>query len=178
MNLNRLRHAVPALLILLLVFSACNKSDEPVTPSDTTTPAGKLTAATECKIFLVSNVTSPDPKSESCLVFSFNAEKGLLMLRHINAGFNCCPGKLSADITVVDNIITIREMEEVADCRCDCLYDLDFEIENLAPGNYRIVIVEPYLSDTDTAIDFEVDLAKTPSGRHCVPRCCYPWGLY
>jgi len=168
---------LPIILSLCFLCPACSEDEDGVTPDAGGTPAGQLTSATDCKTFNGPAVESFLSSSESCVEYQYDAEEKKLYLKHVNAGFNCCPGVLSATISVSENIITIAENEEAAQCHCNCLYDLTFVIMDLDPGAYRIVMVEPYRHADDPALSFLVDLTTEPSGQNCVPRAHYPWGL-
>lgn len=167
----------PIIASLVFLAPACSEDDEGITPDDGETPAGRLTSATDCKTFNDPAVESILSSSESCVEYNYDAANKTLFLKHVNAGFNCCPGTLSANITLVENIITIAESEQEAACHCNCLFDLTFEITDLKPGAYRIVMVEPYLHDDDPALSFLLDLTTEPNGNVCVPRVHYPWGI-
>jgi hypothetical protein len=110
---------------------------------------------------------------EDCLEYSYDGQK--LILKHINAGFNCCPGHINADIAVNGRIISITESEQEAGCFCLCLFDLDIEVSNLKPGEYTILVYEPYIDDEDEPLEFTVQLISGTSGRYCLQRNYYPW---
>jgi hypothetical protein len=55
---------------------------------------------------------------------------------------------------------------------CECLYDLDIQVNDLPPGTYGIK-----LSGSLGGLDVHVDLVAEPSGSYCEPRDRYPWGL-
>jgi hypothetical protein len=109
--------------------------------------------------------------------YTYDGESTLL-LKHINAGFNCCPDEIIANITIEGNLITIEEDEslESGGCDCICLFDLDLEITNLQPGEYTIKVIELYVFPDDEPLEFTVDLSSSPSGIYCVERTIYPWG--
>ena len=168
---------LPHLTIVLAIILCASCSDGGDGPVVVDPASGTLIHASSCKQSDTIPRFGKGSTSESCVEFSFNPQTSTLHLRHINAGFNCCPGELSASITVDKGIITITEKEREAACRCNCLYDLEFVINNLSAGTYRIVVMEPYLPAGADALDFMVELAKTPSGSHCVVRTGYPWGM-
>ncbi len=115
---------------------------------------------------------------EDCIEFNYDGESKL-NLKHINAGFNCCPLEVIADISIDGNLITITE-DEIYDtlgpCACLCLFDVEYEIINLPPGNYDIKVFGMYLWEDDDSLVFSVNLGATPSGEYCVTRDHYPWG--
>jgi hypothetical protein len=139
--------------------------------------AGIVTGYSGCKTYdgtALAGLLRPDM---SCVNYSYDGS-GVLTLNHENAGFNCCPSQLLADFAFDDNTITITEREvlDQGGCLCLCLFDLDMQILNLPPGQYHVVVVEPYLSGNDQPIDFMIDLSSATSGAHCVERTQYPWG--
>ena len=70
----------------------------------------------------------------------------------------------------------IEEKEEAAQCDCNCLYDLEIEIEGVEEQSYQINVFEPYALD-QAKLSFSIDLKSEPSGSFSVIRKIYPWGL-
>ena len=60
-------------------------------------------------------------------------------------------------------------------CHCLCLFDLEYQINKLPPGEYYIIISQPYLNEGDDILQFPMNLGTSPSGRYCVDRNHYPW---
>jgi len=164
-------------LLFAVVLTACNEQDPGTDPDPTVTPSAQLIAATDCKEFDGSALAAASSSSESCVQFIYDPGKQELRLTHVNAGFNCCPGQLSIETRIDAGIISVFEKEREAGCYCDCLYDLDIVIRNLAPARYRIVFIEPYRHPDDAELSFIMDLRSETSGTNCVPRTHYPWGI-
>jgi hypothetical protein len=149
-------------------------------PPPCTTPSGSLLDYFGCKP--VRTGSSPDSitSDQDCLEYQYDGE-GTFLLNHINAGFNCCPSNLTADITIQDNVISITEYEHfdtTGPCYCLCLFDVNYQIDNLPPGEYTIEVIELYLEEGDEPLEFTVDLPAFPySGSYCVTRDHYPWGF-
>ncbi|MFA5420089.1 MAG: hypothetical protein WC341_16675, partial [Bacteroidales bacterium] len=59
-------------------------------------------------------------------------------------------------------------------CKCNCLYDLDIEINGIDAKIYQVEFIEPY-SDEQEKIIFELDLTMEKEGSYCVTRKQYPW---
>jgi len=137
-------------------------------------PVGRLVGRTGCKSFGAA-ATVPTSDRE-CVEYDYDG-RSVLRLKHVNAGFNCCPGTISADFLVAGGEIRIKEKEASSLCDCDCLYDLDYEFVGLARGVYTISVVGPYQPEGDPPLEFLVDLAGSPSGSFCVERTRYPWGF-
>ena len=90
------------------------------------------------------------------------------------------PDEILADIGIQGNVITIQEDESLepgGGCDCLCLFDMDYRIDNLPPGEYVIRVYGMYLLGAEI-LEFTVDLASSPSGTHCVYRDHYPWGIW
>jgi len=112
----------------------------------------------------------------SCSEYLFDKENNKLTLKHINAGFNCCPDSLYCIVELKSDTILIQEFEKSAPCRCNCLYDLDIEIGSVDLKKYQIKFIEPYVADHNELL-FEIDLTKNSTGSYCVTRKQYPWGV-
>jgi len=111
-----------------------------------------------------------DPKPESsCIRYSYDGDS-VLTIKHLNAGFNCCPESFSTDIEVKGDSLIIREGEMKAGCRCNCLFNLDILVKNLPPDTYHVRFKEPYVENSLQQLVFDLDLKKVPEGEFCVTR--------
>jgi hypothetical protein len=158
----------------LVTIGGCKKSEE-VQPL----PAGALLETNGCKQFLA-NASGPldefaPGQHEDCIEYQYDGTNKLV-LSHINAGFNCCPGEITAEIDFNSSLITITEREQMQDCRCLCLFDLDYEVINLARGVYTLRIIEPYVDGGDQVLELTLELLSATSGTFCLQRNYYPWG--
>jgi len=145
-------------------------------PAPCSPPTGFMVDYYGCKEFGKGVVIDSTPLDQDCMEYEYDGES-VLLLKHVNAGFNCCP-EIAAAITIEDNIITIEEIEISGDCDCICLFDIDYEIRNLPPGEYTITVIEPYVPEGEEILEFTVDLVSSPSGIFCVYRDYYPWGIW
>ena len=150
-------------------------------PWHTPAPTGVLTSYGACKnsnnVWSASPPNAGSPASnEGCLEYQYDANTGTLLLTHVNAAFNCCPSNIQAQVTIAPSQIDITESESAGGCRCLCLYDLSYEIQNLIPNTYTISLTEPNLPKTDPKLTFTLDLITNSIGRLCFPRSAYPWG--
>jgi hypothetical protein len=159
-------------LVLMVSAAGCKKSSE-------VTPSGTLLQFNGCKQFLA-NVSGqmdgyvPGPH-EDCIEYQYNGTDTLVLM-HINGGFNCEPGEITADIEFNGNVIIITEQESrQAAADCLCLFDIDYEIINLSPGEYTIRIIEPYVESNDQVLEVSLRLLSETSGTYCLPRTYYPW---
>ena len=161
------------LLVLLFVFFGCK--EKVFTPE--VSPVGALVNYQGCKEFFGGATIQGAglDSTKECLQYEYDRD-GVLRLNHLNAGFNCCPGEIFADITVTGNMIIIEEQEKEAGCFCQCLFDVDYKFLNMLPGKYTIIVKGPYTSDESMVMEFTVDLYPSSSGMQCVNRAQYPWG--
>ena len=166
---------VIAAVVLALSLIGCG--DKAITTQQTDeNPAGKVTGYTDCK-------RGPDAASQAdtsavkdCIEYTYDGHS-VLTLKHVNAGFNCCPDSLLAAFHVSVGEIIIDESEDLTTggCHCLCLYDLNYEITGLAPGHYNIRVNQPYLKSGAAVLDFSMNLTSATSGSFCVTRNFYPW---
>ncbi len=156
--------------LIVLALSSCS-DNQPV--------AAGLLGVTECKSFDKSaNLnTETDSDSVSCIEYEYDNVNKILRLKHINAGFNCCPGEITADIYFKSDTLIIEEFESESLCDCNCLYDLEFEVGNLPGKVFIIKMVESYIGDNEK-IEKTIDLNISQSGKFCVTREYYPWGMF
>jgi hypothetical protein len=176
MNLKRMLFGILCVMgcMGLVIIGGCKKSTEAQL-----IPAGVLLESNGCKQFL-SNASGPldeyaPGQHDDCIEYQYNGTNTLI-LRHISAGFNCCPGEITAEIDFNSSRITITEREQEQGCHCLCLFDLDYEVVNLAPGVYTLRIIEPYVEGGDQVLELTLELLSATSGSHCLQRNYYPWG--
>jgi len=84
-------------------------------PAPVCMPGGGVTEVSGCKLFLKDAGADTIPPNLSCVEYNYDGE-GFLSLIHYNAGFNCCPGEISVDVSIEGNIIILTEAEEMAAC--------------------------------------------------------------
>ena len=158
-------------LVLMVSAAGCKKSPE-------VTPSGTLLRSNGCKQFLTNASGQMDGyvpgPHEDCIEYRYNG-KDTLVLMHINAGFNCDPGEITADIEFNGNVITITERESQQGADCLCLFDVDYEIINLSPGEYTLRVTGLYVHADDRILEFPLQLLSETSGNYCLPRSYYPW---
>ena len=153
--------------ILIIGMVACKENNT----SNNKQPTGTLVKHTECKSSILDTV----PKNFDCLEYSYDSIQKTLYIKHINAAFNCCPGDITAEITFDKDIITINEKEKTPGCRCNCLYDIEYQLSGIEQTLYILSIVEPYTPTTDEKLLVNLNLKEKLSGRICVQRNSYPW---
>jgi hypothetical protein len=138
-------------------------------------PTGSVVGWEGCKVLSPSFGAPPD---QDCMEWVYDGFS-TLQLKHVNEGLNCCP-VIVADIRVEGNVITIEELDSLDNggCYCLCLFDVDYEIVNLAPGEYTVTVIEPYVPEGEEPLEFTVDFREEPTGSYCVYRDFYPWGIF
>ena len=138
---------------------------------------GKLESYTFCKSGIESvNGYTFTSDTLSCINFSFDGLNKKLTIKHLNAGFNCCPDSLFCNFRFSNDTIIVQEFEKSNNCKCSCLYDLDIEIYGVIAKKYQIRIIEPYSGEWEK-INIGIDLAQDKNGSFCVSRRHYPWGI-
>ena len=171
----RKAHRLVTAFALLCFTSSCGDSDKPGGHGQTDS-LGRLTGYSDCKSGGLATSLTGRPTGEDCIEYDHDSVSTLL-LTHVNAGFNCCPDSLTAEIRITEDSIIISETELLTNpCDCLCLFDLDYEITNLPPGTYTIRVNELNLQEGDEILEFTVDLSASPSDEHCLSRNHYPWG--
>jgi hypothetical protein len=138
--------------------------------------AGSIVSHSDCKSSKSAVKGEETPDSLSCVNYLYDAYTKKLTLNHINAAFNCCPGKLTCRISMSGDTLIIREKEATPMCNCDCLFDIEVEVEGLDVQSCFIRIIEPS-SGNQPELFFEADLKNYPEGSYCVFRKQYPWGM-
>jgi hypothetical protein len=72
-------------------------------------------------------------------LIAFTPGPGMLHVLHENATYNCCPDDLVIAASVAGHVITLTETEVLTTpCDCDCCYDVEALVANLAPGTYAV----------------------------------------
>lgn len=155
--------------ILILVYSCENEKEN----AKQLVLSGKIVSHSDCKSSK-SDTAFITADSLSCADYSFDGSTNKLFIKHINAGFNCCPDSLYCDVTISNDTIIIQEFEGKQQCNCNCLYDLDIEIEGVGSQKYQIKFIEPYCGNQEQII-FGVDFSAQKEGIYCVTRNHNPW---
>lgn len=160
-----------ATLILPLIFALFI-----ITCSEKGNDPDPQTNLSNCKSFDSSaSLAYETPPDQDCIEYSF--VNGVLNINHVNAGFNCC-ADATIDVSIEADVITIEEVEllDGNGCRCLCLYDFDYSVANVQEKEYTIKILEPYLAEDDSEMEFSVNFTSEKSGTYCTTRDYYPWG--
>jgi hypothetical protein len=149
-------------------FNSCKKAESNITELN----AIEVTK-TGCKTeFLI----YADSSNQDCINYRFN--NNTLHIKHINAAFNCCPNKVYVIANISNDTIKITEKEVLSQpCKCNCLYDIEYNIQNVPDSSYVVIINEPYVSDQTEKIIFTTYPSISSTGDFCKTRNIYPWGL-
>jgi len=157
-----------SLCFLTLIFSCNRENNQKI--------EGSITYQSDCKSFK-SSLTFDQEDDESCIEYDYDAKSKILILKHINTGFNCCPEEITTEVKLIENTIQVFENEKEALCGCNCLFDIEIEITGIDSDIYYLKIIEPYCGDQEK-LEFEIDLRESGSGSYCVERTKYPWGVH
>lgn len=160
------------LIGLILFLVGCEKTN----PESHKNLAGEVLNYSSCKSGNSTSKFKMDSDTLSCVNYTYHHDQKKLVLKHINAGFNCCPGDISCRFELVGDTIKVREFEELQQCSCNCLYDLDLEIDGIEDKSYILYFIEPYYQGPNLLI-FKIDLSDEATGDYCVTRNNYPWGV-
>ncbi|MEN8122381.1 MAG: hypothetical protein ABFS35_18695 [Bacteroidota bacterium] len=169
------RIMIGVVLLIAFIVVSCEKEND----SNSKQPElqGELTGNSICKNELKATSTVKYISDTlSCVEYVFDEINNKLILKHINAGFNCCPDSLYVQTSLNGDTIIVQEYEKSALCRCNCLYDLDIELNGVEAKIYMVKFIEPYALDQQEIL-FELDLANNYEGSFCVTRKQYPWGV-
>jgi len=134
-----------------------------------------------CKSFEKGSETDTIPPDQECVIWEYDGQS-VLQIHHKNAAFNCCPMEQYAELGGMSNgVIYIQEMEILVGeygCECICLFNIDYAIRRLPPGEYTIKLVAPGIPpESEYPLQFTVTLTDEPSsGSYCETRTGYPWG--
>jgi hypothetical protein len=153
-----------------LLIASCNDEKDPVINGI----KGNLVHNSECKNYNSNDLKFDLADTLSCVHFTYVTLNHIVIMNHFNAGFNCCPAGLRCEVSTKEDTIIIREFEKEQGCNCNCLFDLDIELNNVDPENYVVKFIEPYAAG-QTALIFEMDLTHFTEGEYCVVRKGYPW---
>jgi hypothetical protein len=177
--MKKIKSVLPIVLAMIVIacaivaFGGCKKSGD-----IQVTAVGVMSSYEGCKQSVAEPLSGAAdtiaPGADDCIQFEYDGN-GTLILTHINAGFNCCPGQISADIQINGNLITVTEMESEAGCHCLCLFDVHYRFSNLSPGAYTFTFVEPYMNTGDQPLEFTVTLSAAGIDVQCIERNYYPW---
>lgn len=162
-----------AIALFVLLFLICCQRDQ----EKELTFSGKMTGRSECKNQLrSSNQTITLADSLTKVDFLLNIADNRLILKHINAGFNCSPDSIYCVTSLNKDTIIVQEKEINPTAKCSCLYDLDIEITGLKEKVYYVRFIE-LLAGNQAPLAFKMDLTDKKSGSYSVCRKNNPWGL-
>jgi len=162
-------------ILIVLIPAGCSK-DTPSEPEQyEDNPVAGVVDYSGCKTDKQAGKNPDVSSDQDCVEFIYDETEETLELIHLNAGFNCCPGEITANITFNGDTISILEKESEAACRCLCLFDISYMIEGVSSASYTIRISEPYINEDDKPVEFTVDLELEPAGKKCFLRKHYPW---
>jgi len=154
-------------LIILLGTLGCERETAVV-------PAINLIRSSTCKSHEVKASDYQSPETD-CVQCSWVAGD-TLHIKHINAGFNCCPEGFNTSLKVSGDTLVITESEHSSLCDCCCLFDLEFDLTGITRKSWWIRVEEPYRKPTDDRVIFNINLSEITQKEVCFVRTGYPWG--
>ena len=92
---------------------------------------------------------------------------GYLDIKHVNAVFNCCPGRIKADVSVEGNIFNIVESETDPQCKCICDYDIVFKIGPFSNNKEYTLIFSRYKREL---VRFTIKYKSSLEGKVVIER--------
>ena len=98
---------VLVLLAVINIFSGCKKEQEPAKSVES-----RIDHLSDCKTF--PSDSAVEMSSKSCVEYIYNVTRKELFLKHLNAGFNCCPGSLYCVAHYSGDTLYIEEFESGA----------------------------------------------------------------
>ena len=153
------------IIAMILLLWGCDR--------ETLQPAIHFNDATDCK-GLDTKSTQDIGTNQDCIQYDY--QDNVMIIKHVNAGFNCCPEGFTVDLKVSGDTLIISESENSSLCDCSCLFDLDYTLTDIKKDTWWIKVNEPYLQGSDDQqILFQVNLNKNPAGEKCFERTQYPW---
>lgn len=156
-------------MISLVAIAGCERHNSVV-------PTISLTGNTECKGAGL-KAGEDHSSSQDCVLYRW-VPGDTLFIRHVNAGFNCCPEGFRTELNISGDTIVISEYENSALCDCNCLFDLEYELTGINRGNWWIRVEEPYVQQPgQMKIIFRANLKKMEQEEFCITRSEYPWGM-
>lgn len=108
------------------------------------------------------------------VMYNYDSETKVLTLKHINAGFNCCPDRILTHLIYSNNSLFIEEVETNPKCNCSCLFDVDIKVEGVDQNTDSIWFIEPYIG-SQTWLRFGVNFSLKKQDTVTVKRTQYPW---
>ena len=154
---------------IFFLFAACEKVEEQMPPPFMESFAD----VEECLSFPLMKSNQPG-ENQSCLFYKYDGDS-ILNITHYNAGFNCCPEKILTSFELRNDTIFITEDDSLQLCRCNCLFNVEFTIHNLPPGQYVITLNEPLVPLEEKKFIIDIDLEDVPMDQICQFRDFYPW---
>ncbi|MFH1050381.1 MAG: hypothetical protein V1779_05545 [bacterium] len=170
--------SIVSISIIVFLLTSCNEIEQGEPTCEypfLTEKAGRIINHTDCKN-IGGEIQEIVSASDECITFNYYMSYQIVRLSHINAGFNCCPEKINASYSFSKDTIKIFEKQAKAGCRCDCLYDINYELRNIYPGIYHIEIYGP-LTDGINQPQFScvVNIPDDFDSTFCIYRGFYPW---
>jgi hypothetical protein len=154
-------------VLLLLYVPACKNSSIIENQEGPESAEGALMSYTGCKTNTANTFQQKhrgsvnQEENRECITYEFIGST--LTLKHVNTFLNCCPGEITADISLQGKSITIAEKEAELGCLCDCYYDIDYKVSNITADVYTI----SFQHGEGVTFVCTLDLASISQGTIC-----------
>jgi hypothetical protein len=168
-------------VVFLATFLSCNQSfeseDQCITGIDPfgSDPYGSIRSHSDCK-GISGKIQNEFPSSDECIMYQYYPKERILYIAHKNSGMNCEPGKITAKISIKDDIISINENQEKNGAKCNCLYDIDYDLRNIDAKVFLLSVSGPIIDGVNIpSFSCYIDLTQHSYGTFCLNRGFYPW---
>ncbi len=155
------RLLITKILVLFFSVTVVGCADKEDKPNEQSVFAGvKDLSHTNCK-----TVTRSSVRKE---YLELSEEDKYLVIKHINAVFNCCPKELLVTSKISNDTIFINETEKESLCDCICPYDLNYKIGALNYSKYHVILGQKpsntILIEFD--VNFKLGMSETINVKH------------
>jgi hypothetical protein len=125
-------------IVFILLVTCCEKETSHIVPS-----VGQITYG-DCK-------PATKKSGDSEYIEYKTVDVDYLQINHVNAWFNCEPGKVFVSAELINDTIVVDEFEETGLANCICPLDLSYQI---GPLNYGRYIIRMLRWDIEFSINF------------------------
>ena len=167
------------LILTIFTFTSCEQNDTLVCPPGNNPfgddPYGSVLNNSDCK-GNSGEIQAEIPSTDEAISYTYFPEDKILLLKHINAALNCEPGKITADIKFLGSDINIAEKQSSSEARCNCLYDIVYDLRNIEAEIYLLTLSGPIIDgETYPTFSCYIDITENNTGEFSIYRGHYPW---
>ena len=163
------QHVVIGVIAISMLLAGCGGDAPPVGTSDGAESFAVIVAP-KCIEPVAGRTLGETSADLECLGWAY--DDGRLWLTHTNATYNCCLDSVSIRMLAGQHTITVVETEylEGGGCYCLCPYDLNYDVPDVTPGQYTLLLLSDNAHGGGLQLLFEIqaDLTSTPTGSYCI----------